>query len=773
VADESPISQERAEWLSDALQNIGIECVVYPLPYRYWYRSVLFPERYGLERPSSAGPPELITFTRTPHFHHSGDVIWCGTNVGEWGDDATPPGYGNDWDDILMKQFQLPPGEVSLSYSIQYDTEQNYDFVHVQITIDDGNTWDTLMSLDGTSVGYETYTHDLTDYANHSALIRFNFVSDLGLSDEDGFDTEGACRIDWIEVTGHPRDDFITGTDGWEATSPDGPIIEGFDITLLGVNPGGYIPGFEYALPNHMMNQGYSNPEYEELVNRLTELNIDWNVNFPDAPDLSEEAIDILLRLQEIWVEDYPFWVLWGRDYWETGSNTAGWAIALSNLNNEHLTKEEVRQAINLAIDRQGMIDAGLEIAPRTWLVQTPIHPLMNPGFDDISYAEYNVERAKVLLVSAGYNDTQTTPPEWVVEPSSMYFVELGDTFSIQFEARGYYSISSVLISDTLDFELVELEFRTEGDWSHVEGSLTSTLRLPVGEYSVELQVVDIYGNLLSKTVTVVVEDTSAPIPTIIYNQDITYTRTTQIVGNIHIEDRSEITDIRLYEGGLIFDGLSLSDIRQYNQQTPEGWFNIFECALVTKATLEPGGYLVDFECQDVHGNTWIETLYFRVMRQLNLELVGEFDYLEKEDIPITLAAYLTCPSTNELITGASIYIEIYNQNLDLLVDEELVDMGDGWYSWTSSDTIGNSKNLFTKGIYTVKAKVRTSYTEFFWKASDLMEFHIDPPGGQGPDMMLLFALGGFSGLVILNSLIAGRYLWRRRRTNVNVMGLK
>jgi hypothetical protein len=473
AVEGSALSIQRAEWFADNLRDIGIECLIYPLPFQIWLRSVIYPEDYGFPRPSSSGAPEWTTATRTPHFVHVGDgegYMWCGANEGDppcevWGEEATPPGYGNNWDDILEKQFQLPAGEVSLSYSIQYDTELSYDIVHVEISTD-GIDWDVLASFDGTSNEFEDYSLDISEYAGQDVYIRFHFISDGGVSDEDGFDTDGACRIDWIEVSGYQRDDFLTGTDGWLATSPEVPVIEGFDVAFMGMNPGGYIPGLDlfHTLLGSLLNQGYNNPEYKDLIDRLNELNIDWNANFPEPPDLSEEALDIFGQLQEIWVEDNPLWVLWGRDYWETGAETAGWSIALSNPNNEHLANEVVRKAISLAIDRQGMLDAGLATAPRTWNVQTPIHP-MNPGFDAISYAEYDVERAKNLLASVGYADIQL--------PNYDYGSSVIEVFNEIGEPDGF-AIAGTTINEKGDRDFLLIRTDLEGtqlwnytfDWS-------------------------------------------------------------------------------------------------------------------------------------------------------------------------------------------------------------------------------------------------------------------------------------------------------------------
>jgi hypothetical protein len=1041
--EEAPANVERAVWFAEDLREIGIECVIYPLPHQYWFPSVFYAENYGLEKPSPSGAPSWLELSRDPHFNHLLDegVMWCGS----YSDLVTPPGYGNNWDDVLMKEFQLSEGSVELSYSIQYDSEYGYDFIYVQISDDGGDSWETLESLSGTSSGYESYAHDISGYAGKTVLVRFNFISDAGVSDADGFDTEGACRIDWVSVTGYPTDEFTDGPDGWAISAPDALLVEGFDVAIAAMNPPeGYRPGFEYIpvdYSSRFLDQGYCNAEYEELVHDLVALDVDWNGNFPDPPDLSQEVIDILYRLQEIWVEEHPFWVMWGRDYWESGDIRAGWVFALPNLGNGDLAINEVRQAISLAMDRQGMIDNGMPTAPRVWPVQTPIHP-MNPGFDPISYAEYDVFQARAMLLAAGYSDitadieapvlqslpedvtvtesssayiywdatdespgvytitdngipviesepwsngaimfwlsnldagtheitidvydlagncvsdtvlvevtpairlttpaqdvhveyyhdfadgwyhviyfyseyavtfldaswfsesgwngiwnsptspeeegwislgqTQMNPvgtypqtleivdamgnrlyvefsiivedtrspewivepedltvnygdfefdfsvwdasgvsaswisdttnfvlgvdtistahpldlgeyplvmefldpygnvltkeitiyvqdltaPEWVEEPISMYVLEFGDTLSVHFEVRDYSEPGAVTVSDTDSFEVVGLMVTTGVDWIYAEGSLNSIGMLPVGVYSVELQIEDLYGNILSTVIVVVVQDTTAPVPVVNVQHDVTYTRASQVVGSVRIEDLSEVSYVRIYEspGGL--DGLYLSDIARYTYTTSTGTINIFECSIATSSSLEPGEHWFTLECQDIHGNTWLEEVYIRCLRQLEMRLIGDFDYLEKEDIPITLAVYLWCPETNEPITGATVSLSIINQDLDLLVSAEFIDYGFGWYRWTSDDTIANLKTVFTKGIYTVGAYVSTSYTDFYWDASDLMEFHIDPPGAGDSDTLLVLSMGGLSGLLVLDVVLAAVYLWKRR----------
>lgn len=143
-------------------------------------------------------------------------IWWCGIDSPYL---CSPPGYGNNWYQFLTKPFQLPAGEVSLDYVIHYDTEPGYDFVWVQVSADCGVTFETLALLDGDSKHFVSLSSDLSAYANQDVVIRFTFTSDGGWSDEDGgYDSDGACRLDEVQVTGYPVDDFELGPDGWIAS---------------------------------------------------------------------------------------------------------------------------------------------------------------------------------------------------------------------------------------------------------------------------------------------------------------------------------------------------------------------------------------------------------------------------------------------------------------------------------------------------------------------------------------------------------------------------
>ena len=169
-------------------------------------------------------PVATIYWGQVSYDHDDGEgareVMWCGDSVGTW---VTPPGYGNDWFQYLTKQFDLsvgaPPKEVI--YEFQYDTEFNYDILYLDISTDGGDNYSTLESWSGVSGDFIVDTTSLAIYDGLVVDLRFRFESDLNYSDEDGNnDTNGAVRLDWVEVSGHARDNFDASNDGWTASVP-------------------------------------------------------------------------------------------------------------------------------------------------------------------------------------------------------------------------------------------------------------------------------------------------------------------------------------------------------------------------------------------------------------------------------------------------------------------------------------------------------------------------------------------------------------------------
>ncbi len=176
-------------------------------------------------------------------------VWWCGDDNPDWG---TPPGYGSFWDQRLTKLFELDDGDsLTVTYAIQYDTEPDNDHVYVEVSDNNGAVFTPLADYTGSTDGeFRVYTHDLSAYGSHDLLIRFRFTSDISWDDEVGnFDSEGAFRLDYVEVTGFDVDDFEFDGSGWEPSTAD-PVGGEFRL----VNEPYYPPG----LPGDVYDTGES-----------------------------------------------------------------------------------------------------------------------------------------------------------------------------------------------------------------------------------------------------------------------------------------------------------------------------------------------------------------------------------------------------------------------------------------------------------------------------------------------------------------------------------
>ncbi|MBN1945585.1 MAG: SBBP repeat-containing protein [Bradymonadales bacterium] len=208
---------------------------------------------YIAGRNQSVSPPPSGVYWHPDTYGDRG-VMWCGADDSAW---SSPPGYGNYWNQALTKAFDLPSGDIRLVFEAQWDTEWDFDFGWVQVSIDGGDSYDTLLQFSGGSawfadpefadwyiellqglfpalLGIEGPDEDgfvevqlaLSDYSDQEVLIRFLFTSDVAWSDEDGFqDTDGAVRLDSVEVAGtvdtfDDHEGNWIASDGWEPPDP-------------------------------------------------------------------------------------------------------------------------------------------------------------------------------------------------------------------------------------------------------------------------------------------------------------------------------------------------------------------------------------------------------------------------------------------------------------------------------------------------------------------------------------------------------------------------
>ena len=159
--------------------------------------------------------------------------IWCGARPGTdpylcgWGD---PPGYGNNWNQMLITEPFTFVGALYLSYHGMFDSELTYDFTHVEYDLGNDN-WQNVTSWDSPDdgSGVDTIvTHEILIPKSETKL-RFHFVSDGAWSDEDGRgDTDGACIIDSITI--------------YDSRTPD-PLIdyEDFEAWTVGATDNGLL----------------------------------------------------------------------------------------------------------------------------------------------------------------------------------------------------------------------------------------------------------------------------------------------------------------------------------------------------------------------------------------------------------------------------------------------------------------------------------------------------------------------------------------------------
>ena len=184
--------------------------------------------------------------------HEERGVMWCGTDSSEL---RSPPGYGNLWKQDLWKEFVLTEGNI-ISFSLQYHLEAGYDYLYVEASLDDGQSFTRLKEY--TWWGGDSFFSDtavIPGVTGQSVIIRFRIVSDAAWSDEDMlFDSNGACRLDEVRVPGYDADTFETGSDGWIAeagpSAGGGPFRRESELAGLGEDHGYALAAYDLDGPH-------------------------------------------------------------------------------------------------------------------------------------------------------------------------------------------------------------------------------------------------------------------------------------------------------------------------------------------------------------------------------------------------------------------------------------------------------------------------------------------------------------------------------------------
>jgi len=177
-----------------------------------------------------------------------------------------------------------------------------------------------------------------------------------------------------------------------------------------------------------------------------------------------------------------------------------------------------------------------------------------------------------------------------------------------------------------------------------------------------------------------------------------------------------------------------------------------------------PDDYLWRWQ-ESIARNVGLEGYWELVPPELAVKLSGEFDYLQYENIKIRLAALVTDVDDGESKSGADVTLDIYDENGGLLVSTSMVEKaaGTGIYEWASPQTI--RKLMMTgkleKGVYLahVRASVNGGPT-----ASDVLLFHIDPPGEDFvPPTSLIVAI-----FALLVSIVAPLIIFKQQRKQLS-----
>lgn len=156
------------------------------------------------------------------------------------GDESKGDGeYDNNWDFSVYTSEEITLGQTNpqMSVDIWYSTEFSWDGGNVQITTDDGETWEVInpdggypddavvgldnepgytgTSGDGDTADWETASFSLANYTNQDVRFKFRFGTDSSVEAYEGW------YIDNVEVSSgtntHFEDDFEDGDGDWMA----------------------------------------------------------------------------------------------------------------------------------------------------------------------------------------------------------------------------------------------------------------------------------------------------------------------------------------------------------------------------------------------------------------------------------------------------------------------------------------------------------------------------------------------------------------------------
>ncbi len=170
----------------------------------------------------------------TPVDAHSGRYAWWSNR-------------GDDSDATLTGAYDLTGVErATLEVWMWYDIEQDWDYAYIEASTDGGRTWDILAgpsstsydphgnslgnAYTGASDGWVQETFDLSAYAGHQLLVRFEYVTDDGVN-HSGWLIDDVCVAELDKC-----EDFESGPGSWVSEGfvySDNRVAQRYRVQLI------------------------------------------------------------------------------------------------------------------------------------------------------------------------------------------------------------------------------------------------------------------------------------------------------------------------------------------------------------------------------------------------------------------------------------------------------------------------------------------------------------------------------------------------------------
>lgn len=472
--------------------------------------------------------------------------------------------YPDDvWDGLYSPTINLPQltgmrDKLKLAFWHWYQIESDYDYGYIYITKDNGQTWDKLnVSFTGDSQGWVNSSIDISEYANESIIVDFQFSSDGSITytgwyiDDITIQTEKSD--DWITETGYDLNIYV----GWNGNSDrftnytppldfsifvdEDPLqFENFTLVLSAWDVDETGVGEVTGLPE--VDQVYFNGHY---IGKLTGDNEVWSISAfqidpnwvvggtPDNP--GENKVEIYVDAQEYgtnyenWAVEIDYGILSNA---QKGNNGVGFSTEYldygEDTNSNNLYDNLV---VKVTVDVEGgnsgnyLMNGVLTTADGVQIVWDTESSYLYEGINNV-YLYFDGETINNFRVNGPYYLTNTTVYNvgnpsingWVVDAYTTNFY-----YYTQFESGSSYPIPIVIE-----------KYPPEGGEASSDVTVSARFNIDMDENSINNTSFTVVGNEgnITGDVSYVSADKKAyfePLANLIPNNVYTVTLNTQI----------------------------------------------------------------------------------------------------------------------------------------------------------------------------------------------------------------------------------------------------